>query len=69
MIAVVMVDDPKRGGGPGTVLEVTEDRTVEILARYTDRDGARPEALRLWVAYPGCKVGDRVKPSGVIVPV
>lgn len=65
MIAVVMVDDPNRWGGPGTVLEVTGEGAAEILARYTDRDGARPAGLRLWASYPGCKVGDRVKSTGV----
>jgi hypothetical protein len=58
-LAIVMLDDATVGGGPGEVVEVTRDPVKEALARYTDRDGARSERLRLWLAWPGCKVGDR----------
>jgi hypothetical protein len=58
-LAVVSLDDPRIGGGPGTVVEVTCDSIKEALARHTDRDGARSERLRLWLAWPGCEVGDR----------
>lgn len=68
MIAVVAVDEPDVGGSPGVVLEVSEDPIVQIRARYADLDGAQLAEIRFWVAYPGCKVGDRVKPSGAIAP-
>lgn len=54
-ILVVMLDNPRFGGGPGTVVEVTCDPVAQILARYTDRDGARPAGLRLWRAHPSCE--------------
>ncbi len=58
MLAVVMLNDPKIGGGPGRVVEVTADPIGAVLQRYTDRDGARSDRLRIWLAWEGCRPGD-----------
>lgn len=59
-IAVVKLDDVKRAADGGVVIEVAEGPLFECIDRYRDRDGARPEALRFWLASPGLQVGDRV---------
>lgn len=67
MIAVVRLDDRRFGSGPGTVIEVSGEPIAAILARHTDRDGARDDRLRFWSAQTGLKKGDRVV-SARLVP-
>jgi len=59
-LIVIMLDDARFGAGPGAVVEGTTDPISAVVARYTDRDGARSEKLRFWLAPPDVKVGDRV---------
>ncbi len=67
MIAIVVLDDPTFGSGPGTVLEVSDEPIREILSRYTRHDGARNERLRFWIAPEGCcKEGDRVEAARLV---
>jgi hypothetical protein len=49
-IAVVRLDNAKHGGGPATVIEISYLPLLELLAKYTDRDGARDSSLRFWGA-------------------
>lgn len=60
LLAVVMLDHASFGAGVGTVVELSSDPGPVILKRYTDRDGARSDKLRIWLATPTMKVGDRV---------
>lgn len=60
VFAIVRLDNPRYGGGPGTVIEVTYDG-AKALRRYDGRDGAHPPDLRCWRGYTGVKVGDRVR--------
>ena len=60
MLAVVMLDDPRIGAGPGTVVKLSDEPIPDILREFTDRDGAKSDKLRIWRAHSGAKVGDRV---------
>lgn len=60
-LAVVKLDDPRCGAGPGTVLEVAGSGDILALRqRYADRDGVIPADLRFWSGSEGVAVGDRV---------
>jgi hypothetical protein len=60
-IAVVKLDDARFGSGPATVIEVSDEPIRQIIARYTDRDGARDRRLRFWEAHESTRVGQRVE--------
>lgn len=66
MIVVVLLDDRRFGSGPATVVEVSDDPLDEILARHTDRDGARDDRLRFWSATTTLREGDRVEAAQLV---
>lgn len=59
-IAVVLLDDARFAAGPATVLELTTDPIADVVARYTDRDGARDPRVRFWRAPVGAVTSMRV---------
>jgi hypothetical protein len=57
-LVVVKLDDPKFGGGPGTVIAHVAS-SAEYLDRFADRDGCLPADLRMWRGPAA--IGARVK--------